>query len=132
MSKNIRKNLLILNSFLLLFLLTGCASNPIEDFSKISVGMDKTEVIDRIGSPIKSEMFHGIEYWTYKLYSGPQPTIKEVHFKDGIVTFSGDPIPDAEKKSISVKTQKELKTELLKEKKKKTTPVFKDVESSGN
>jgi hypothetical protein len=54
------------------FSIFSCSHNPYENFQKIQVGSDKAEVLDKIGSPLRSHFQDGKSIWTYRFYSRAQ------------------------------------------------------------
>ena len=61
--------------FSLFVLLNSCASTPLENLKKVTVGMNKPTVLDVAGDPDKTFRQNGKEYWTYKYYD--QDELKE-------------------------------------------------------
>lgn len=57
----------ILPSLIIFFL--GCASHQKQALSKIQVGMDKADVLEKIGSPTRKARIFGQDRWTYELDS---------------------------------------------------------------
>jgi hypothetical protein len=80
--------------FLFFFtLLTACQSQPIKDFEKVSLGQDKSDVIETIGGPSWKDRRQGFDRWTYIIYQDGIRLEKEIRFLDGIVAYKGEPIP---------------------------------------
>ncbi len=76
-----------------LCLLAGCASFQLSDFSEVRLGMDRSDVIDNIGSPLSTQKRGELNIWTYRLPSEThQVTLKEVHFREDRVVYAGDPV----------------------------------------
>ncbi len=46
----------------------SCSHNPYREFQNISVGDDKSLVLDKIGSPLRSAHRDGKNIWTYRFY----------------------------------------------------------------
>lgn len=57
---------------LVCFSIFSCSHNPYENFQQIHVGSDKSEVLDKIGSPLRSHFQNGQNIWTYRFYSRAQ------------------------------------------------------------
>jgi outer membrane protein assembly factor BamE len=74
----------------LLFGLTACQTNQVKEFSKVSAGMDKGQVLDILGSPQNSERWKGKDRWLYVMFDNSQRVVKEVQFEDGKVVYFGD------------------------------------------
>lgn len=78
-------------SILLLFFSTlGCQTNELKQYEKLKVGMDKGDVIDIMGSPRRSERWHGQDRWTYIFYQDREEYLKEVHFLGGRASYVGE------------------------------------------
>lgn len=75
--------------FSLAFLFISCATSHKTDFDKIKTGMDRSDVIDQIGSPLKSGWKNGTEIWVYRFYGDGQWIFREVHFKNDFVSYVG-------------------------------------------
>lgn len=54
---------------LVCFSIFSCSHNPYENFQQIHVGSDKDEVLDKVGSPLRSRYQDGKNIWTYRFYS---------------------------------------------------------------
>lgn len=74
----------------LFFVLVGCQTNQIRQFSKLKPGMDKGQVLEVMGSPQSTRRFKGHDEWTYKFFEGDQEHLKEVHFEYGKAVYIGD------------------------------------------
>lgn len=59
-------------------------------FDKIKVGADKDAVLDMLGSPRNITRMGGEDRWYYTYYQEETRQQKEVHFKDGLVIYSGE------------------------------------------
>lgn len=75
---------------LLFFSALGCQTNELKQYEKLKVGMDKGDVIDIMGSPRRSERWHGQDRWTYVFYQDREQYLKEVHFMEGRASYVGD------------------------------------------
>jgi outer membrane protein assembly factor BamE len=74
-----------------LSVILGCQTNELNAYKKLKPGMDKGDVLAIMGSPRRSERFHGEDKWTYQFYSDEIKLEKEVRFSDGTATYIGDP-----------------------------------------
>lgn len=75
-------------------------------FDKISPGKDKDAVLDLLGSPRNITRMGGEDRWYYTYYNDEVRQQKEVHFKDGVVIYSGDkkkPAPEIDPVAIDSK-----------------------------
>ncbi len=93
----------------LLLLLVACATSGLKNFNKATVGMNKTQLLDKLGSPFMSDRKDGIDIWHYRYYEDNLKVYKEVRLKDNIVIYTG---------SLQNKKPTDLKEELNKELKK--------------
>ncbi len=66
-------------------LLTGCASTPQRGLEKLEVGMDKSQVVELMGSPLHSQRQKGQDIWTYRYFKDDQEWFTRVTFKQGRV-----------------------------------------------
>lgn len=64
------------------FAVFSCAHNPYDNFQEIKVGADKAEVLDKIGSPLRSRFQNGKNIWTYRFFDKSK---NELIYKDIIL-----------------------------------------------
>lgn len=77
--------------------LSACQTSMLRSFEKVHPGMDKHQVLEKLGSPNATTRFHGKDRWIYRFYDNDIRFDKEVHFLDGITVYVGDPwTPPAE------------------------------------
>lgn len=69
----------------MLFLLVGCGTSPYKEYEKFPIGGDKSDLVEQVGSPIKSKRKNGIDIWTYRFFDGENKIFRDVHIKDGKV-----------------------------------------------
>lgn len=85
--------------FLLLLILSlgfvACQTNMSREFDGLKIGFDKHQVIDKIGSPRHMTRMNGEDRWYYMFYNDELRLQKEVHFKDGVVSYFGDKVKPA-------------------------------------
>lgn len=63
------KHVLFFTFLLVCFSIFSCSHNPYQDFQQITVGTDKAQVLDKVGSPLRSKFQDGKNIWTYRFYS---------------------------------------------------------------
>jgi len=107
---------------------SGCSTPGVESFSSVEKGMTKTQVLDELGSPFKSDRVEGTDVYIYRYFDNDRTVYREVQLKDSYVTYVGDTtgtrselFPSTHRPSNT----KGLEKALNKEKKKAT---FEDVE----
>lgn len=76
--------------FLLWFLvstaITSCQTSPQVAYDNIAIGAKKGEVLDAIGSPIRTYRKNGTERWVYKMQSKSGTWMyKELVIRNGVV-----------------------------------------------
>lgn len=63
-----------------------------KQFSRLQVGMEKDDVLVMMESPQRTQRWKGQDRWTYIIYDdNNNRTLKEVHFENGRVVYTGDP-----------------------------------------
>ena len=81
---------LYLLSFLLL---TSCVSMPHIAFDKIEKGMDRSDVLELVGSPLHVNKQTFTHVWIYRFFDRQRnEIIREVQFESGRVVYSGERI----------------------------------------
>lgn len=116
----------------LLFLITSCATTPKDRFANILPGMDKSAVLEELGSPLRSERKSGQDVWYYNFHSDQTVDEFEVVFSDGAVVYAGEP---QQPKAPTLKTEEEAAQILEKEIKgttPKPTPNYKEIKEDGS
>ena len=82
--------------------LSGCATSPLDTFKGVEVGMSKSQLVEDMGGPY-FKVYVGDRYiWRYKMYRDNQTIIKEVHIKDGYVSYVGDTLTRKEYQFLKV------------------------------
>ena len=79
--------------------LISCQTNMARQFEKITPGKDKDAVLDLLGNPRNMSRMGGEDRWYYMFYQDEVRQQKEVHFRNGLVIYSGDrrkPTPDVD------------------------------------
>lgn len=85
-----REKLLFPFILLAAFILSGCQTSMLKQFQQVSMGMEKADVLELMGSPRDTQRFHGKDRWKYVFYDDKIRFDKEVHFLDGAVIYVGD------------------------------------------
>jgi hypothetical protein len=81
-------------------LLAGCATPAHQNLERISLGMDKTQVLDAAGNPKRTARKDSGDLWTYVYYVGDKHFERDVRFEQGhvvSVTSAREVNPDAQK-----------------------------------
>lgn len=71
-------------------LLTACQTNMLNEYNKLHLGMEKDDVLEVMGSPQRTQRFHGKDRWTYVFYQDRIRYEKEIQFFEGNATYVGD------------------------------------------
>lgn len=85
-------NRLLALLFISFFVSVGCQTNELRQYEKLKLGMDKDEVLNVMGSPVRSERKHGLDQWTFRFYHQDQLYLKQVNFTDGKASYIGEPL----------------------------------------
>lgn len=72
-------------------LLLGCQTNMLKAYQKITPGMEKDDVLEVMGSPQRTQRFHGKDRWTYIFYEDRTRYEKEIQFFEGNAVYVGEP-----------------------------------------
>jgi len=70
--------------------LTACQTNMLREYNKLHLGMEKDDVLNVMGSPQRTQRFHGKDRWTYVFYNDHIRYEKEVQFFEGNAVYLGD------------------------------------------
>jgi outer membrane protein assembly factor BamE len=87
-------------------MLSACQSNPKKQFESLKMGMEKTDVLEEMGTPWTTTRLHGKDRWIYVYYDDGIRYEKEVHFLNGAAVYIGDTWKPAEEKQAEVKDKK--------------------------
>ncbi len=90
-------------------LLSACATSGLKRFSRIKEGMDKTAVLDKLGSPYESKRSDGMDIWHYRFYDKNIKIFKEIQLKDNLVIYVGDPMVIPKPSNLKERLDIELK-----------------------
>lgn len=107
---------------LMLFLWSGCASLSLKTFRGIDLGMTKSDVLEQVGSPFKTDHRDGIDYWMYRFYEKETRILQEIQFQDGQVIYVGDVMNELERERLQNKSPLEKQQKLQEEFKKYPSP----------
>ena len=101
-----------------ILLFAGCVSFSLKRFEQLELGMSKSNVLEKLGSPFQSQHRDEVDYWMYRFYQDQSWVIREVQFKEGKVVYIGQVMTDIERERYHYKSpidnQKELEKELKK------------------
>lgn len=65
----------------------------VERFNDLELGMDKTDVLDEVGSPNKSFRQNELDIWLYSFQTDATIEQREINFKNEFVSYVGEPRP---------------------------------------
>lgn len=71
-------------------LLVSCQTNMLKEYHKLNPGMEKDDVLELMGSPQRTQRFHGKDRWTYIFYDNKVRYEKEIQFFEGNAIYVGD------------------------------------------
>ncbi|MBK7960220.1 MAG: outer membrane protein assembly factor BamE [Bdellovibrionales bacterium] len=95
-------------------LLSGCQTHLLKEFETIAPGMEKDDVLGKMGSPSTSIRLHNKDRWIYVFYDDKMKFEKEVHFFEGNVVYIGEKWePPYEKQASVVDAKNQLQDETL-------------------
>jgi len=119
------KTLLLLIASLLW--LAACATPQYKLMSRLKTGMDKTDVLELLGSPNHSRYSHGQHEWVYVYEKGPQQMAKILYFKKGVLTsFKDYDLHSNEVSPAAAETMKEYEKSVEK-KRQESSEGFEDL-----
>ncbi|WP_413569255.1 outer membrane protein assembly factor BamE [Bdellovibrio sp. HCB117] len=102
-------------------LTTACQTSMLKQFGEVKPGMEKDDVLDLMGSPSRTQRFHGKDRWTYVFYDDRIRFEKEVQFFNGNAIYVGDiSQPEVTKTAMAVdaindQKNKEIDEQIAKE-----------------
>lgn len=113
---------------------TACQTSMVKQFSDIKPGMEKDDVLELMGSPNRTQRFHGKDRWTYIFYDQRIRFEKEIQFFEGNAVYIGDTWqPEPEKSAVAVDKVNEDKNarieEMLASELKENRRAFEDYEA---
>jgi len=112
------RSILIFPIILSAFLLTACQTSMLKEYQKLHPGMEKDDVLEVMGSPQRTQRFHGKDRWTYVFYDNRIRYEKEVQFFEGNAIYVGDPsLPEISAVQMDAKNEsanKALEEEVVK------------------
>ncbi|MFN7262516.1 MAG: outer membrane protein assembly factor BamE [Pseudobdellovibrionaceae bacterium] len=68
----------------------GCQMSPSKQFNKVTVGMEKDQVLEIMGSPQQTLRRSGADRWTYVFYNQETKESRQVHFSEGKAVYVGE------------------------------------------
>lgn len=71
-------------------LLSACQTNMLKEYNKLHIGMEKDDVLEVMGSPARTQRFHGKDRWSYIFYEDRIRYEKEVQFFEGNAIYVGE------------------------------------------
>lgn len=71
-------------------LLSACQTNMLKEYNKLHLGMEKDDVLEVMGSPTRTQRFHGKDRWSYVFYEDRIRYEKEVQFFEGNAIYLGE------------------------------------------
>ncbi len=88
--------------------LTACQTSMVRQFDKVTIGMEKDDVLDIMGSPTRTQRFHDKDRWTYIYYDKRIRHEKEIQFFEGNSVYVGEIFqPAPEDAAIAVDARNE-------------------------
>ncbi|WP_373998723.1 outer membrane protein assembly factor BamE [Bdellovibrio bacteriovorus] len=102
-------------------LTTACQTSMLKQFGEVKPGMEKDDVLDLMGSPSRTQRYHGKDRWTYVFYDDRIRFEKEVQFFNGNAIYVGDiSQPEVTKTAMAVdaindQKNKEIDEQIAKE-----------------
>lgn len=69
--------------------ISACASTKTRPYQKVKLGMDKSQVLEIIGNPSRSDHVRGADRWSYDDFSEGDRDVVSVYFSEGKVSFVG-------------------------------------------
>lgn len=97
-------------------LTTACQTSMLKQFGEVKPGMEKDDVLDLMGSPSRTQRYHGKDRWTYVFYDDRIRFEKEVQFFNGNAIYVGDiSQPEVTKTAMAVDAINEQKNKEIDE-----------------
>lgn len=108
------QKVLVTRFALLSCLLLGCQTHLLKEMESLTPGMEKDDVLSKLGSPTTSLRMHGKDRWIYVFYDDKVRLEKEIHFFGGNVIYIGEKWePPYEKQAHVVDAQNQKQQEEL-------------------
>lgn len=93
---------------------TACQTSMVKQFENIKPGMEKDDVLNLMGSPNRTQRFHGKDRWTYVFYDQRIRFEKEIQFLEGNAIYVGDVWqPEPENSAVAIDKRNDEKNLLL-------------------
>ncbi|WP_413559490.1 outer membrane protein assembly factor BamE [Bdellovibrio sp. HCB209] len=104
----------------LALLTTACQTSMVKQFESLKPGMEKDDVLDRMGSPNQTQRVSGKDRWYYNFYDNRIRFNKEVQFVDGMAVYIGEVVqPTEDQTAVAVDTRNESRNKQIDEQMKK-------------
>lgn len=71
-------------------LLSACQTNMLKEYNKLHLGMEKDDVLEVMGTPTRTQRFHGKDRWSYVFYEDRIRYEKEIQFFEGNAIYVGE------------------------------------------
>lgn len=113
---------------------TGCASSLKKTLDELEPGLDKSQVIDQVGSPNRSFRRDNQDVWLYRVHDDEQTYLHELTFEESRLVYSGPERDQRARSGLGTMKTKEEAEEVLRKKLKPTKrpPNFKEVQEDGS
>lgn len=108
-------------AFLLSLGLLACSTPMHRAMQEVEMGMSKSEVIEKLGSPNRTDRDDGTDKWFYSYDTDGHRRTSEIHFKDSRVVHMGrSPQGSADDDVQDADTYQEYKDNIKKNRKEKS------------
>lgn len=116
-----------------LLLSAGCASSLKKSLDGLEPGLDKSQVIDQVGSPNRSFRRDNQDVWLYRVHEEDQSYLHELTFEEGRLVYSGPERDQRSRTGLGTMKTPEEAQEILRRKLKphQRPPNFKEVQEDG-
>lgn len=104
---------ILIQCCILVFFISACASDTtfLQDFSRLRKGMDKGDVTDKAGNPVRREHWQDKDWWYYSVFENRSRVERLVVFQNGKLIYAGKIIPrtvsDAEADDLRIQRANE-------------------------
>jgi outer membrane protein assembly factor BamE (lipoprotein component of BamABCDE complex) len=69
--------------------IAACATSQVQALKSVEVGMDKADVLEKVGNPTRKTREFNQDRWSYELDSENKSQVTYVYFSEGKVTYVG-------------------------------------------
>ncbi|MNL36026.1 Outer membrane protein assembly factor BamE [compost metagenome] len=115
------RNLTIPVLALCMLILAACQTSMVRQFDQVTLGMEKDDVLNLMGSPQRNQRYKGKDKWTYIFYDKRIRHEKEVQFFEGNAVYVGNisqPAPDQTAEAVDARNaaaDKAIEESMIKE-----------------